>query len=555
MKVIAVLIVDLDLTPLGTRSRLGDELDGKPVLLRTIDRISKAQRITEIHVLCPVDQHARCASLLVDSPVALHAAQITSTPWKALVCSARKWSLDGWRGGLGGATSFDEFMDASLLAQVLKTVTADYCLCVPPSAVAFDPKLADRMIDHQERTAQEEDITLTFTQAPPGLAGVLLHRDAVHELAEKSIPIGWVFGYQPDIPRKDQIFLPGCCEIDVELRHAAGRLQADTSRGMSTVEDFLRAGDDVHDEASVGRWLTKRANDMVQTLPREVEIELTTLDSYPDALLRPRGRCVPSRGSIKPEMVRDIAAQLSAYDDSLMVLGGFGEPLLHSHFTAILEAIRAGQRCGSPILGLAVRTYAAVLTDEHIDALIENEVDILNIVLDAWTPDLYGQLMSPKSPSSASLDHVRRNMDRVTERCHKRGSAIPLMVPELTKARENVQEMDAFYDGWNRKLGTVAISGASHYATEFADHSVMNMAPSPRAPCSRIRSRCLVLANGDVVLCDQDFRGRSALGSLAHETLAEIWQLQSFQRLRDAHKRDDYSDYAMCGKCNEWHRP
>ncbi len=554
MKVIAVMIANLDETPLGTRSRLCDELDGVPVLRRTIDRVAKAMRVGEIHVVCPVEQHARCAALLADAPITLHPAQIIATPWRSLVRSARKWSLDGWRGGLGGTTSYDEFMDASLLAQVLETVTADYCLCVPSAAAAFDPVLADRMIDHQDCVAEEEEITMTFTQAPPGLSGLLLHRDAVDELAKKSIPIGWVFGYQPDVPRKDQIFLPGCCEIPVELRYAAGRLQADTSRGVSSLEAFL-AADDVHDEASVGRWLMKRASETVQALPREVEIELTTQDSYPNALLRPRGQCVPARGPIKSEIVRNIAEELSAFDDSLMVLGGFGDPLLHPHFPAILAAIRTGQRSGSPIFGIAVRTHAAVMTDEHIDAMIDNQVDILNIVLDAWSPDLYGQLMSPNSPSSASLEHVRRNMDRVTEKCQQRGSAIPLVVPEITKAKENVQELDVFFDGWYGKLGTVAISGASHYAHQFADHSVMNMAPSPRTACSRVRNRCVVLANGDVVLCDQDFRGRSAIGSLTDNSLAQIWRSKNYQQVRDAHSRDDYSDHDMCATCSEWHRP
>ncbi len=555
MKVVAVLTADLDETPLGTRSRLCDEIDGVPVLLRTIDRISQAKRIAEIHILCPTDQHARCASLLADLPVKLHAARITSTPWKALVRAARKWSLDGWRGGLGGTTSFDEFLDASLLAQVLQNVTADYCLCVSPSAAVFDPVLADRMIEHQDRVEAEEEITMTFTQAPPGLAGVLLHRDAVQELAEKSIPIGWVFGYQPDVPRKDQIFLPGCCEIPVELRYSAGRLLADTSRGVATVEDFLRAGEEVVGEANVGRWLTKRANGTVQPLPREVEIELTTEDSYPDAMLRPRGSRVPSRGPITVEMVHGIAAELSAYDDSLMVLGGFGEPLLHPQFPAILAAIREGQRRESPIFGLAVRTHASVMTDAHIDAMIDHRVDILNIVLDAWTPGLYGQLMSPNDPSAASLEHVRRNMDRVTERCQQRGSAVPLMVPEITKAKQNAQELDVFFDGWNRKLGTVAISGASHYAKQFPDHSVMNMAPSPRASCSRLRSRCVVLANGDVVLCDQDFCGSSAIGSLTENSLAQVWLSKKFQQVRNAHNCGDFSEHDMCANCNEWHRP
>ena len=42
MKVAAVIQADLIETPLGTRSRLADELAGAPVLRRTVERISRS---------------------------------------------------------------------------------------------------------------------------------------------------------------------------------------------------------------------------------------------------------------------------------------------------------------------------------------------------------------------------------------------------------------------------------------------------------------------------------------------------------------------------------
>ena len=39
MKVIAVLQADLEVTPLGTRSRLADVLAGVPILRRTVERV------------------------------------------------------------------------------------------------------------------------------------------------------------------------------------------------------------------------------------------------------------------------------------------------------------------------------------------------------------------------------------------------------------------------------------------------------------------------------------------------------------------------------------
>ena len=117
-------------------------------------------------------------------------------PWAALVQTARKWSLDGWRGGIGGTTSFDEFTDSRLIAGVFRECAADEVLSVPPAAPLFDPELAARMIEHKHTT--DEEVRMVFSQAPPGLAGVVLDAALVHELAGKNSPIGWTFSYQPD---------------------------------------------------------------------------------------------------------------------------------------------------------------------------------------------------------------------------------------------------------------------------------------------------------------------------------------------------------------------
>ena len=44
MKVIAALQVDLETTPIGTRSRLADDIGGTPILRRTVERIRRAVR-------------------------------------------------------------------------------------------------------------------------------------------------------------------------------------------------------------------------------------------------------------------------------------------------------------------------------------------------------------------------------------------------------------------------------------------------------------------------------------------------------------------------------
>ncbi len=552
MKVIATIQADLEVTPLGTASRLADDLCGAAVLKRTIDRVRRADLVDAVYVLCPQEQAQRCESLLSGSEVTIRPYKAGPPPWASLVQTGRKWSLDGWRGGIGGTTHFEEFTDGRLISGLLETIEADAVLSVPACAPLIDPGLIDGMIQHHEKTKHES--RLTFTQAPPGLAGILMDVSLARELGEKDIPIGWVLSYKPDSPQKDLIFQPCCYEMPPEIRYAVGRLTADTQRSFQRLRALLGEHEDP-DLVTAGQWSTRYEDTATEPLPCEVEIELTTDDPYPEALLAPRGSRVEKRGPINLKIVEQLVGELIHFDDALVVLGGFGDPLRHPRFAEALKRIRAVESNGRKLYGLAVRTRGVDLTEEHVEGMINCGVDILELALDAWTPELYTQLQSPNDPARAKLDEVLKRIEQLTQMRQQRQTVKPIVVPSMTKAHDNVRELDDFYDGWIRRLGAVTIHGFSHYAGQLEDRSVIDMAPQPRVGCRRLRSRCVVLADGRVTVCDQDVNGRHAVGSLRDQSLEQIWRSRALDDLRRAHRQGHFDVTPLCATCGEWHRP
>ncbi|MCO6439280.1 MAG: SPASM domain-containing protein [Phycisphaerae bacterium] len=550
MRVIAVVQADLEQSPLGTRSRLGEPLGGIPVLRRTVHRLRRCQCIEKVVVIAPPAQLDATRALVAGSSVTVQVNEAPPPSWLHLVRVGRKWSLDGWRGGIGGTTSFDEHADPRALAAVLIDHPADALLSVNAASAVLAPELTDRMI--RQMGEAEGTLDVVFTQAPPGLAGVVLRASLVHELAEKNVPLGWVFAYQPAAPQKDVLFLPCLCEVPADLRYATGRCAADTDRSFERLIRLLDAHAEP-DASTVARFLLKEEAERVETLPLEVEIELTTEDPYPEALLHPRGARVPRRGPIDPSWVGRLVDELVAHDDALVVLGGFGDPLRHPHLGDVLEACRA-PRDGRTLFGLAVRTTGVDLSDEAISVLMQGEVDVLNVVLDAWSPELYGRLWSPGNPSYASLPAVRDRLERLQAAAFERGSPRPVIVPEFTKARENAHELDTFFDGWIRRFGAVVVRGYSDRAGQLDDRRVADMTPPQRTSCRRLARRCVVLADGRVVPCDEDFLGEMSMGSIGAADLRSIWQGGHYGTLRNAHgstgKLND-----RCSVCREWHRP
>lgn len=545
MKCVAAIEVDLERSPIGTKSRLTEDLLGEPILSRTLKRISLSEKCEQVFVICPESQVAVCQSLVpneLKNRVTVRAAKIKADPYRNLVRTSRKWSLDSWRGGLGGTCSIDEYARSDELAVLAYEENADCVMSAPSSAPLIDPKMIDALIDHADVTSEEA--RMTFAQAPPGLVGTVFRRELLIEMGQKHVPPGFVMAYKPDVPMMDLTHKSCCFTAPEAVRYAAGRLIADTDRSFGTVQKFLQTGQPIEAER-VAKWLLNREQAQIPDLPREVEIELTTEDQLPDSLLRPRGSRVPKRGPMTLATVEKIVTELAAHDDALIVLGGFGEPLLHPQFGEILRILKK-----AGIYGIAVRTNGLALNQTMAEVLIEHEVDVINVMLDAWSSELYAKVQG-----AARLNEVKQNLADLATLKRERETVAPLIVPELTKSIETMGEMEAFFDGWLREEGWANIRGYSHYAGQLPDRAVMSMAPPTRCPCRQIRHRATVLANDRLAVCDQDFTGKHTVGSLSDASLAEQWQGTFFKNIRSGHDSGKFNVMPLCVTCDEWHRP
>ena len=87
MKVIATLQADLEMTPLGTRSRLVDDLHGIPVLRRTVEGLRRTKLLQGVYVLSPAEQAQRCVSLLGGTGAVVRPFDAPPPPWASLVPS------------------------------------------------------------------------------------------------------------------------------------------------------------------------------------------------------------------------------------------------------------------------------------------------------------------------------------------------------------------------------------------------------------------------------------------------------------------------------------
>jgi radical SAM protein with 4Fe4S-binding SPASM domain len=544
MKFIAVLEADFERGPLGTRSRLRDDLLGETVLRRTLKRVLECPRLASIHLVVEAAQEALAREVVAGLPVKVETHSAGPPPWQSFVASARKWSLDAWRGGIAGMTVFDEAINPWVLEILARRESADAVACIPAAAVMFDPHLLGEMLAHYEQV--HADVRLTFTQSPPGLTAGIFATGFLADLAKAVQPPGRTMTYRPSEPQRDSTLQPCYYSVPPAIAQSTGRLIVDTGAALARVQALLEKGDEsnfISRGDAVG--CARGEKYAVPVLPGEVEIELTTEESLPATTLRPRGQAVGQRGPIDADLFGRLVSELAQRDDARVVLGGYGDPLLHPDFPGLLRRCRA-----AGIFALAVRTPAVTLDESLLEILIENQVDVLNVLLDATTAASYAQVHG-----ADHFDRVVANIEAVLAAHKRTKQPRPLVVCELVKTRATIHEMEAFYDHWLNKTSAAVIAGPSNHAGRWADLGVMNMSPSARFACSRIFSRTMVMADGRVTVCDQDFRGEFAIGSLADRTLSDLWTGSAMQAVRRAEQAGVHNGMAMCPACQEWHRP
>src|SRR5258706_2034306 len=527
--------------PAASRNSATRAFRDQPVLAWTLSRLTQCAQVDSVILLCWDDQQAAVQELAAQAGTRV-LVKSPRIPIAALdrISAAQRWS-DGWRGGLQSTCCFDQGFHApyiqDALAQDGTFGAEDLILLVDPSAALVDPQLIDALITHANDHPHRE---FFFTQAAPGLAGVILRPALLERLAQASCHPGRLLAYSPDTPGLDPITNDMCVPVLSALARTTHRFTLDSDR---QVQRFTAATAELNGElisSSAEKILAiLNAYPMNDSHPREVVVELTARRAS-RPIFSPATHLDLGRGDMSLESLESILAQVAGIDDLRFTLGGTGDPLLHPRFPEILQLVTQAK-----IPAVHIETDLLELSDAALQALVASRVDVLTVHLPAACATTYQRVMGIDG-----YVQVLENLKRLLSARR----ALPLIVPTFTKCRENLEEMEPWYDHWLRVLGTAVITGPSDYAGQIADVAAADMSPPRRRPCARLQSRMTLHSDGTIPSCEQDVLARQPMGHVTGDGLSKIWQ-HHFAALRDDHEFDRLHSRPICAACKEWHRP
>lgn len=529
-KTIALIPVQATRTTLGLPSRVGEVLDGRTVLARTVERASRIAGVEAVVLVHrtgeDVLQWTTGAEAAV--PVCATASDGWDAPYLGAIRAARRWAWSAWRGGIGGATVFDELLPAGPLVQAMDQHQATSAILLGADWPVVDPELCSGVLGlHLEAP---ESMKVTFSQAPPGLCGVAVSRDMLDDLARNRGTFAQVLRYNPRLPTPDPIGRDVCFQIPAAIRGDVRRFVYDTARGCAALRERLGLGVDAKPQAAAdpgASWVT---------------LELTPRRAVNGPIV-PQHHVAIDRPDMPVDVAQRIVEQIGAWDDAALMLGGLGDPLLHPHWSDVVTAARAG---GVRAIGVQTDLHCE---DASLAKLLQLPIDVVWIRLNADSPATYARTMG-----SDAFDAVIKRIEWLYNHrgAARGGTGLPWLVPSMVKTVDTLGELESFFNRWMHYAGHAVVEPATSGCGLMPEQSPVPMAPPRRVPCRQLGQRMTIHSDGRVALCDQDWLGRAVLGDATATSLVDVWRQVAGPVAEHAAGR---WPEPLCTRCHEWHRP
>ena len=454
VRVGAVLFVDPEINGLGLarEDSVVEGVLGGPAVRFTVERLLRAETLDGVVIATgdPAWARERLGALVEHERVRIEAVDEGRLRARTrAVGRARLMSPDAWRGSLGGLSCYDESFEPRLCEEVLGSVGLDACVVVGADWVLVDPALVDAVVRrYRERP---DAVRLSLTQAAPGLAGILLDRRSIGDIAsgvEKAsnyATIGGVLAYLPVAPQADPIAKAFCVAVPHGVRDAGLRLVPDTPAGAGLIARIIDRLGDGWIDAEASRIVEAAADEADRGLPpRHLQLELCTgrlsggvFSSWMRGGMPHGVDCERPVLQVR-DGVRIIEAFAAGRPDTLLTLHGVGDPLMHPQ---VFEIIAAARAAGVGLVHLRTDGLSDAFDG---DRLVASGLDVLSVDVLAATPEVYRAV--------GGVDRYDEVRTRVETVLGLRGEAAGLpglwVVPRITRCDEAYEDIEPFYDGW-----------------------------------------------------------------------------------------------------------
>ncbi len=274
--------------------------------------------------------------------------------------------------------------------------------------------------------------------------------------------------------------------------------------------------------------------------PNRITVELTNQCNV-SCTFCPRQSVDMKIGFMSMELYKKIIDEASDHLPVKLVIFFRGESLLHPEF---IECVKYAKDKG--IGPIQYATNAFELTNDMADKLLETGIDFISFSLDTLDPEIYR-----KSRLCGNLDISRDNVIYLSKKCdekRKKGLQVPTLQVSTVEIEEYMPEQGKFIEFWKKYVDIVRVYYEHDDNGKFRNVEVQRLLEEEvpeRKPCRKLFTDLLVYWDGQLALCNYDWRGGLQGLNLNKMTIEEAWNSKLYEQLREAHNNGEIADDIM----------
>jgi sulfatase maturation enzyme AslB (radical SAM superfamily) len=280
----------------------------------------------------------------------------------------------------------------------------------------------------------------------------------------------------------------------------------------------------------IRRLLLATGRDRARVLPEIVQIESTNICNA-KCVFCPRDEMHRKQGVMSRELFRKVVDECAALGITHVRMHNYGEAFLDRY---LVEKVRYAKEKGIREVGMI--SNGSLITEKVARAMIEAGLDAINISIDAG-----GREVFDATRIGLNYDKVIANVERVVRIRGELGRKHPKLILSFVRQNNSADEQ-AFIEHWRKVADKIHITELHNWAGTLNRESDVNY------PCYRPWLTFTVLWDGRVSLCCADFDGRTILGDLNSQTIAEVWNGEAYRRVRREHLESGGPD--VCRACD-----
>ncbi len=277
--------------------------------------------------------------------------------------------------------------------------------------------------------------------------------------------------------------------------------------------------------------------------PSRVTLELTNLCNL-DCTFCPRKLMARHQGFMDTALAKRLLDEMAGHLPVSLVPFFRGESLLHPDWAEILRYAR-----GRGIGPIQLTSNGMRLDREAAEKVLDLEIDFISFSLDTVDPEIY-----ERTRRRGSYEKVVANIRRFLDLKRQRGARLPEVQVSSVATELHRPGMEAFVAFWRPLVDRVRI-----YVEHSQDgHPGSIDEPLPafprRYPCWKPCTDMVIYWDGQVALCNHDWTREPsrALGNVARQTIAEVWNSPAYREVREAHQAGTVASLPPCDYCDHW---